>query len=294
MKKRVNLSRRRFVYQLSTASLLLPLSRLPSILTQEDYHFAQPNHPAPEFLCHPPNANDFGGFQSVGWNVQNAHVVSQANHVEATLTNGVGELINNNITTVQFMYWWGDGPIINANNSIKAWDGSLYGYNVNEVKVSFGAMVKIPTSTGNSANYSTFYLRGIEIVSGIKYWLQFSLFDSRGPLPDAFYYDVGLTNELAFTGQLGNSSYFSLNPDSHPVQHTPFSDLRFFGAKVSRQQLFNIMEEFKNQYPAVNISSEPNLHHIYSFGFTPEIGLASMGGSMSFVAENAFLRTEYP
>ena len=252
------------------------------------YHFAQPNFPAPQKLFKP-TESQFSGFQAVTRNLTSFNaIVSKKNHVEATVTKPKTE----SITTVQFQNWWGE------NNSIKVWDGTKYGYDVNKVRVSFGGMIAIPENIGPAVGYSTFYLRGIQKNPRIRYWLQYSPFDGAGSY-DPYFKPDPETNELSMSCPLGNSLYGSINSDSFPFTSTVFPNLKFFGGTISRQQLWNIMTEFKKHNS--NILLEPNQHSIFAFGFTPELGDIQNNidtgnlqpGKIRYVAENVFLRTEY-
>jgi len=253
----------------------------------EAYHFAQPNVAAPKKIFEP-SEGQLAGFQAVAWNTSINGIIANKNHVEAIITSSGSEYkkATDEIATVQFQRWWG------INSGVKAWDGTKYGYDVNKVRLLLGAIISIPQNTGGAIGYSTFYIRGIEINSKIRYWLQFSLFDERATMGDSFYMDNGLTGEPCFSGQLGVSSYFSLIPTSATLKKSVFSSLTFFGISISRQQLWNLMTEFKSRLN-VNISPEPNLHKVFACGMTPELGAADPGGIMKFVGENMFLRTEY-
>ena len=95
--------------------------------------------------------------------------------------------------------------------------------------------------------------------------------------------------------QLGNSQFGSINSDSNLLSKTPFSNLKFFGGKISRQQLWNIMLEFKKINSGILL--EPNQHKIFAFGVTPELGDEKkekpQSGRIKMIEENLFLRTEY-
>lgn len=256
----------------------------------QEYHFAQPSAGIPSKIFEP-NEAQLGGFQAVAWNTPLNNVVVQQNSVSATVTTsgGVFNPSTDSIATVQFQQWWGRG------NGIKPWDGTKYGYDVNNVKLSFGAMVKVPQNTGNAIGYATFYLRGEQVnKANSAYWIQISLFDERGynsGNQDNIYFDQDLTNEPAIETQIGQSAYSSINPDSNILHSTPFSNYKFFGASISRQQLYNMMVAF--QGAGFDISPEPNLHRIFAFGITPELGNAQPGGTMQMDVQNLFLRTDY-
>lgn len=264
----------------------------------EVYHFTQPNVAAPTKIQIIPPAGEekLSGFQAVAWQAELNGIITQKNHVETVITipNSKYDKTKDDIATVQFQNWWNPNT-----GGIKAWDGTKYGYDVNKVRLSLGAMISIPQNTGGAFGYSTLYLRGIEINSKTRYWLQFSLFDDRGVDKNGESWAIDkdssgkiLTGELTFSGQLGHSNYFTLLPTSASFKSTPFSTLTFFGVSVSRQQLWNIMTELKRRFK-VNISPEPNLHKIFACGMTPELGNADPGGKIKFVGENMFLRTEY-
>lgn len=183
--------------------------------------------------------------------------------------------------TVQYQHYFSE--------EIGAWNWSAYGgYNT---RVSFGGMIEIEENTGPAIGYGTFYLRGVEILTGQKYWIQASFFDERGDLPDMFRFDE-YTGEAALEAQIDNSDYFTLNPDSWDMATEAHDGARFYGASMSRQQLWDMITDM-NAALGLNMSPEPNLHKIFAAGVTPELGEADPGGILDMDIETFFVRTEW-
>lgn len=300
-------SRRTFLYKLGGASLIFPFGTIKGFPpykykhseAKQDYHFSQANVTTPAKLQTPDDEKLFSGFQAIARHTPVNGIICQPNNLEASVTtyNELFKKSPNGITTVQFQNWWG------RNNGIKAWDGKKYGYSPNNVKVSFGAMVKIPQNTGDAIGYATFYLRGQQFwPTPIAYWIQVSVFDDRGynaGNQDILYVD-GETKELSMESQLNQSKYSTKNPDSNVMLTNPFSDFKFFGASISRQQLYDLMVSFKAEYKKrngrdIDLRPEPDLHSIFAFGVTPEIAeeAGKKGGVMKMTVKNLFLRTDY-
>lgn len=296
-------SRRKFLHQFGTASLLAPLGSMnvfsednSNLAAREVYHFSQPNENAPVKILQP-TLNQIAGFQVIAWRTSLYYVKAEKNNVEAIINSFGPEYTKGTtegICTVQIQKNWGG---TDRSKGINAWDSAKYGGNADSVKLSFGGMVKIPFSTpphkGNyPANYADFYLRGYDLQTKLSYWLQFAFYDNRGLGGDDFRIDP-LTSEQSFEGKFrSQSAYMSLIPSSNSFITTPFSDQRFFGGSISRRQFSAMITQLNNKHKKY-LSINPDQHRIFAFGCTPELGLADPGACMSFSLQNMFLRTEY-
>lgn len=199
---------------------------------------------------------------------------------------------NNYTLTVQFNRWWtpGTGP--------HAWDQTSWGQPWSySTAVTIGATVAIPefslpSHTGVCA--STLYIRGRDISTGQRYWIQASMFDSLGPSAQVLYRDP-FTGDVAYSGQIrpGGSSYWTINPSSWYFTSTPFSAFRFYSVTISRQQLWNLITAFNAQL-GTTMTPEPGWHEIFAAGVTPECGAnTAKDAIMAFEQKGFFLRSEY-
>lgn len=190
--------------------------------------------------------------------------------------------------TVIFQKWWGDG------HGPRAWDGPTYGYPPAPTRVSVGAHIAVPENGGGGVGYSTLFIRGRDTLNNKRYWIQASMFDERGDLPESVYMDP-YTGECALSSQIrpGGASYYAINPDSHHMASSPFGDYRFFCIEVTRQNLWDLIERFNTELGA-GLTPEPNWHEVIAVGMTPEIGAdTGFTGVMSWKGRNLFLRTDY-